>query len=152
MISPPNETATACGGTPQQVTPRSAWHGWALGAVTLLLLGTGAVLFFFNPSQYGFYPLCSFHVVTGLHCPGCGALRALHRLLHGHVLEALRCNALLLLFLAALVWQWARMAVASLRGQRVAFEIRTLWLWAIVGVTLVFAVLRNVPVFEWLRP
>ena len=61
------------------------------------------VHFLFNPSHYGFYPRCILYRMTGIYCPGCGALRASHQLIHGHFLTALRCNALLVLFGALLV-------------------------------------------------
>src|SRR4051812_3951253 len=71
-------------------TPTPLW----LGVAALIGLGL-AVLFRFDPSRYPFYPRCLFHEVTGLHCPGCGATRALHQLLHGRVVEAMGLNAML---------------------------------------------------------
>ena len=35
---------------------------------------------------------CLFRVATGYSCPGCGAQRALHSLMHGHFLAAIRYN------------------------------------------------------------
>lgn len=35
---------------------------------------------------------CLFRTATGYSCPGCGAQRALHSLMHGHFLEAIRYN------------------------------------------------------------
>ena len=35
---------------------------------------------------------CLFRAITGYSCPGCGAQRALHALMHGHFLEAIRYN------------------------------------------------------------
>ena len=64
----------------------SSWSG-SIGLVlgAFALLGLAAVLFFFNPAQSGFYPFCVFHRTTGLLCPGCGSLRALHQLLHQRI-------------------------------------------------------------------
>ena len=56
-----------------------------LGAAAL---GAMAVIFFFDPVKNNFYPVCQFHRLTGLNCPGCGATRALFALLHGHFLPA----------------------------------------------------------------
>src|SRR5437899_5204354 len=64
-------------------------------------VGVAVILYFFNPSQFGFYPSCMFRRVTGLLCPGCGSLRAAHELLHGHLGTALRLNALFVLGLPA---------------------------------------------------
>ncbi|OQA31529.1 MAG: hypothetical protein BWY57_02325 [Betaproteobacteria bacterium ADurb.Bin341] len=44
-----------------------------------------------------FFPPCMFHQLTGLHCPGCGATRALYALLHLDLARALHMNALFIL-------------------------------------------------------
>ncbi len=53
--------------------------------VAILMALAGIVLFCFDPERCGFYPICIFHQSTGLLCPGCGSLRAMHQLLHGHL-------------------------------------------------------------------
>jgi hypothetical protein len=53
-----------------------------------------AVLLRFPPDRYTFYPQCPIYRYLHLQCPGCGATRALAALLHGHIAEALRLNAL----------------------------------------------------------
>src|SRR5260221_3190326 len=76
--------------------------GVVLGATAI---GVGAMVFFFNPSTHGFYPVCLFHALTGLNCPGCGMTRALYALLHGNFLLALQDNALFMASLSALaIW------------------------------------------------
>lgn len=62
----------------------------ALGAFLLVLL----VLVFVDPRTARLAPVCPLHYATGLHCPGCGTGRALHALVHGDVVRALRMNAL----------------------------------------------------------
>src|SRR5882757_2270663 len=74
-------------------------------------IGVGAIVFFFNPSTHGFYPVCMFHSLTGLNCPGCGATRALYALLHGSLRLALKDNALFVVLLAALAVWSARFVV-----------------------------------------
>ncbi|MCX6913024.1 MAG: DUF2752 domain-containing protein, partial [Verrucomicrobia bacterium] len=70
----------------------------------LLAAAVGLVLFCFDPRQYHFYPICFFHKATGLLCPGCGALRATHQLLHGHLAAAFRFNPMLVASLPFLLW------------------------------------------------
>jgi len=123
--------------------------GVVLGFVILCAL---AVLFFFNPATHGFYPVCLFHALTGLYCPGCGGTRAMYQLLHGHVLLALRDNALFVLALVALMIWGARFAVRKLRNQQTIFQLHPKTLWMFLVVTLVFTVLRNLPAFSWLSP
>lgn len=44
-------------------------------------------------------PQCPVHMLTGLQCPGCGAQRLIHALLHGDIVGAWHANAFLLLAL-----------------------------------------------------
>src|SRR5438067_2053494 len=82
---------------------RKAAQKWRDVPVFLVCLSVltvcAAILYFLDPAHFDFYPKCAFYQSTGLLCPGCGSLRALHQLLHGHWAEALRFNALLVLFL-----------------------------------------------------
>lgn len=106
-----------------------------------------AVLFLFDPAQYSFYPTCAFHKLTGLNCPGCGGLRALHQLLHGHIVEALRLNALTVVSLPFLVWMAVRTLWLQLwrEGHRQK-ALRPIWIWLILGVIVGFGIVRNLPV------
>ena len=118
-------------------------------AVQLLLVGmmaalAGLVLFRFDPNRYPFYPVCAFHQATGLLCPGCGSLRAIHQLLHGHVAAAFRFNPLLLLALPFLV---AYPAMSNRRkrsgGSGSGMPIRC-W-WVFLTIALAFTIWRNIP-------
>lgn len=124
-------------------------------AGALLALAGGAVLFFFDPARHGFYPTCVFHRVTGLNCPGCGGLRALHQLAHGHVAEAFRLNALFVLLLPVLGWVGVRWVWRRASGQPARpGKVRTAWLWLLLAAMAVFGVLRNLPIaaLAWLSP
>jgi hypothetical protein len=110
-------------------------------------LGCGvsiAVLFLFNPATHHLFPLCPFHWLTRLYCPGCGSLRATHLLLRGHVGAAMRMNLLMVLFLPVLpllaIWpRWRPPA----------------WfIWTTLAVVILFGIARNIPAwpFQALAP
>lgn len=105
----------------------------------------GAVLFRFDPSRSGFYPVCYFHRLTGWLCPGCGSLRALHQLLHGHLAAAFHLNPLLVLSLPLVAWFGARSAFCAWRNEPSLVSIRPAWLWCALAVLLAFGILRNLP-------
>ena len=120
--------------------------------VAATVLGSGAVLFSFNPSAHGFYPVCLFHKLTGLNCPGCGGTRAAYQLLHGQLLLALRDNALFVLALAGLIVRGAWFAARKLRHRPASLAVSPKALWAFLVVAVAFSVLRNLPAFSFLSP
>jgi hypothetical protein len=120
-----------------------------LGAAAL---GAGAVVFFFNPSTHGFYPVCLFHKLTGWNCPGCGGTRAAYALLHGNFALAVKDNALFVVLLAAAVARGIWFAVKKIRRQPVGKFVPVGVLWVVLAVAAVFTMLRNLPAFAFLSP
>ena len=118
---------------------------WLWLVPVVLLLVVFAVLFRFNPSQNSFYPLCMFHRVTRLQCPGCGGLRATHHLLHGDVVMALRFNPLAVLALPVIAWfavrRWRLGSAAAKISQRTV----AVWAWGLFAVVVLFWIVRNLP-------
>jgi hypothetical protein len=103
------------------------------------ILTIACVLYFFPPAKVSFYPQCPFHALTGLNCPGCGSLRALHALLHGNFHQAMVFNPLTICFLPALGFFAARpIRESELRENRI-------WLWLLAVGVVAFTILRNLP-------
>ena len=120
---------------------------WMVLAVALFSLGLTAcaALYCFNPSSHSFYPACLFHEATGLWCPGCGSLRALHQLLHGHIVAAFRFNPLLVLSLPFCAWFATRHIFRTIQNVPVRANVSPKWIWIGFAVVLVFSVWRNFP-------
>ncbi|GAB6012191.1 DUF2752 domain-containing protein [Viscerimonas tarda] len=100
---------------------------------------------------------CGFHALTGFQCPGCGGQRAVHYLLHGHLLNALRYNALFVLGLPALLYMYYILVAyyglkkdTHLNGFFYSSLCARLALIAIIS----FFILRNIPLepFIYLSP
>lgn len=116
-----------------------------------LLAATGYVAAV-DPAKPGHYPACPILLGTGLFCPGCGGLRALHDLTHGDVLAALGHNAYGVLFVLAGALLWLSWFVSRLRRRPVQQR-----LVLIVSVTMLvlapaFMVVRNLPFGQLLAP
>ena len=121
--------------------PLLIWLG--LGA-----MGSGAlaILYFFPPTHSVLYPRCLFHQLTGLSCPGCGALRATHQLLHGHLADAFRLNPLLLILWPVLAANGLAQVVRQVTGREGArFWRHPIWIWLLLAVILAFGIGRNLP-------
>src|SRR5215510_6288842 len=88
----------------------------ALAALCGLLLAM-AVLYRTPPEQNRFAPPCMFHKLTGLHCPGCGATRAVYALMHLQPGEALRKNVLFVVFLPFILFWSVRGVARWVRGE-----------------------------------
>jgi hypothetical protein len=134
----------------------------ALAAVLIVAL----ILFFFDPARVAIYPVCPFHRLTGLDCPGCGGLRATHQLLHGNIVQALHFNALWVLSIPFLAWQSFRFLkprfAAVLRSRTAStqnpgvppqiapppFAFNLSWVWFYLVASIVFGIVRNLPVWK----
>jgi hypothetical protein len=115
----------------------------------LLVLGAAGVLawvlYRFPPDQYAFYPRCAFFALTGLKCPGCGGLRAVHEILHGHFLNALDYNPLVVLLPPVIGLALLAYRLKHFRRQPPdSIMDHPGWLWGLLGIVLAFAIFRNI--------
>ena len=124
-----------------------AQHRMRYGAISALAGAVVlAVLYYFPPGQYAFYPRCGLYMLTGLQCPGCGGLRAAHCLLHGDLSAAFHYNPLLVLITPGVIVLAGWVTLQKLNGNPLPrWAKRPLWLWLLLGVGVVFSILRNLP-------
>ena len=115
------------------------------------LSAAGAVQLVFDPFRTH-VPLCLLHQLTGLDCPGCGAIRAVHSLLAGDLLMALRSNLLITLAIPSTAIGLGVWAVRRARGLRTQLLPSRTSLLVLAGLALLFTVLRNLPAFWFLAP
>jgi hypothetical protein len=105
-----------------------------------------------SPYETGHYPGCMFLALTGLQCPGCGTLRAVHELAHGDLLAAIDLNVLTmaLLFTAVAAWfVWVRTRL----GLRTGPSLPVIHTATALALALpIFGVLRNLEPFAVLAP
>lgn len=126
----------------------------AAGGVSVIAAGSAAV-WYFDPSEVHFLPVCLFFKVTGLACPGCGLTRGFHALFHGDVLTALDFNVLTPFFALLILFGVFSMTYYAASGKRIATGLlNPKLLWTVGIVLLAFGVLRNLPwyPFNWLFP
>ena len=127
--------------------------GWRRLKTAFVVVATAVILcllFFFDPAKSGFYPPCPFHAITGLYCPGCGSLRAIHQLLCGNLAAAFFLNPLMVLALPFLLYVFIRYVIAMF-GKPVmsGAYLPAQWIWAILFIIVLFWVLRNIPFYPF---
>nr|WP_281067104.1 DUF2752 domain-containing protein [Brachybacterium fresconis] len=96
--------------------------------------------------------MCAVHHLTGLYCPGCGAIRGVHALLAGDLLLALRSNALIMVAMpvtALLIGIWTRHRI---QGRSTTVPLPRPLAIALLAAIALFTVLRNVPAFWFIAP
>lgn len=116
-----------------------------------VLLGVAATyLFFFEPGRTGIFPLCPFHALTGLNCPGCGTTRGLHQLLHGNVVAAFEFNPLTISLLPMLGYFLISYTKSALTGRpmpRISLQPKYVWLFS--AIVAGFWIIRNTPIYPF---
>ena len=116
-------------------------------ALLVLILAACVYLFLYEPNESNVYPKCPFHVLTGLHCPGCGSLRACHQILHGNITGAFGFNPLLVISIPLLIWFIVMHFSIVVRGYTIpGLYIPSRWIWGIFAAIMIFWILRNIPV------
>lgn len=130
--------------------PRGAMAPPLRLAAGAALLGAGTLLFLFDPAASGIFPPCPFHALTGLYCPGCGSLRALHQLFHGNVLAALGLNPLMVLSLPFILYSLVAGGL-SRRGVRLlpVYSLRSWQAWSILVLVVIYGLARNLPLYPF---
>jgi hypothetical protein len=123
-------------------------HQDRLTASAVVALGAGglSIIYLLDPSSSDLYPPCPFLALTGFYCPGCGTLRALHQLTLGHPVAALDLNPLMVLLLPFVAYFLASHAMLAVTGRPLRrFFVRPALIWTLLGIILVYWLLRNVP-------
>jgi hypothetical protein len=121
----------------------------AIAAVFALVCAI-VMLTCFDPATSGLFPTCPFYYLTGLHCPGCGTLRALHRLLHFNFIAALAMNPLTVMSLPFVSYGLASAFLETFRGKGLPrMQAHPAWIWALCLFVILFGITRNLPIYPF---
>ncbi len=119
-----------------------------MGAIGLI--GGSLAVAYFNPVTAGFFPRCPLYQMFGIACPGCGLTRGFHALFHGDVISALDYNALLPFYAFIFGYFFVSLILMAVKGRGLSFNIfRPKMIWSFLAISLVFAVVRNLPVYPF---
>jgi uncharacterized transporter YbjL len=116
----------------------------------VLLAGSGVicVVAYFNPVTAGFFPVCPLFATTGIYCPGCGMTRAFHALFQGDIVSALHFNLMVPFYAFIFGYVFISTLLIVLRGRGLNYKVfRPGLMYCFITIALLFAVLRNIPVY-----
>lgn len=123
-----------------------------LTAAAVILIAVG-VLYLIVNRYTGFAVPCAFHLVTGLNCPGCGVSRMFISLFALDFKSAFKYNAAVMVTLPLLMYLLISLVIKYIRhGSVRPNKFQNLLIYFLIGFFLVFAVLRNIPAFDFLAP
>ncbi len=115
-------------------------------------VSVAALLYFFIDARHShFFPACPFFMLTGLYCPGCGSQRAISSLLHGHLLEAVNYNAILVVSLPLILYS-AFVTVANVFRTKPVVQTlfySPLFVRLFLVAVVLFGVLRNIHLYPF---
>ena len=99
-----------------------------------------------DPSARNLTPTCSFYLLTGFYCPGCGMTRATHNLLNLNFLKAFQFNALLVVSIPVLVYLYVWWMTWAYSGKELPkLKVSKKISIALVALAILFTVGRNFP-------
>lgn len=144
---------------PPPVAPARAHTGegraWVQPATTGVVVAAATVVLAVGDPNTTHVPLCPFNAITGLDCPFCGSLRAVHSFTHLDLAGAASHNLLFTLAVPLLVAGWVAWMAASL-GRPLRWpppvprplpRVAVVAFWVLVAG---FGVARNLPSWSWL--
>ena len=86
---------------------------------------------------------CPYYKYLGIYCPACGNTRSVEELLRGNILLSLRNNITPFVLLVVAIILYARLVLRAFGQKIAALKQSNVVLFAIIGIMLLYYVLRN---------
>lgn len=113
--------------------------------VSIIVILLGIFIYYkLDPSKVLLFPKCPFYLLTGLKCPGCGSQRAIHQLLHFHLGDAFRYNALMVASMPLLVFLFFADMFKKRWPKLYVFSRSPILSWSILAIVIIWWMFRNI--------
>lgn len=94
---------------------------------------------------------CLFYEITGYYCPGCGITRLLFSLLKLDFYQAFRYNPLIFI-LIIITGIYLLVKFILKKFMNISIEIPNYVYYILLIIVIIFGILRNIPMFDFLSP
>ena len=111
----------------------------------------GLFIYFFISEKYHFAIPCLFYTIAGYYCPGCGITRLAFSCLKLDFYQAFRYNPLaFILIILFIIFKLLKIIIKKLI--KIDLEIPNYIYYILLIIILLYGILRNVPLFDFLAP
>ena len=90
---------------------------------------------------------CPIHYITGFYCPGCGITRMLFSIIKLDFYQAFRFNPLVFILLVLYIIYFILKYLIKIN-----IKIPDKALYGLIVLLIVYGILRNIPMFSYLKP
>lgn len=94
---------------------------------------------------------CLFYEITGYYCPGCGITRLLFSFLKLDFYQAFRYNPLIFILIIITGIYWLVKFILK-KFMNISIEIPNYVYYILLIIVIIFGILRNIPMFDFLSP
>ena len=115
-----------------------------------ILLVFGVLIYLFLNENYNISIECLFYKFTRLYCPGCGITRMLKSLISLDFYQAFRYNMLVFIFIILFILYIVVKIIFKLMKKN--FKINNKIYYVLLIITILFGILRNFEMFNYLAP
>ena len=114
--------------------------------ITLLV----SIIYLYLNKRFSFYIPCIFHKITHLYCPGCGLTRMILSIFKLNFYQAFRYNPLLFIMMPFIITYEIIYYINWIQDKN--FKIsKKIW-YTLLIITIIYTILRNINIFNYLAP
>lgn len=118
--------------------------------LTLGIIAIGLIILFLKLNDI-IELRCYIKDYTGYNCPGCGGTRMVMSLLKLDILQAFRWNPLLFIMIPFLAIIYIYSCCYYIKHGYIEEKVATILVY-VAGILIVYGIVRNIPLFDWLAP
>ena len=117
---------------------------------TLIITTLISTIYLYLNKRFSFYIPCIFHKITHLYCPGCGLTRMILEILKLNFYQAFRYNPLLFILLPFIIIYELIKYINWIQDKNFIIS-KKIW-YTLLIVTIIYTILRNINIFNYLAP